>query len=170
MTAYSYSDNVYLKNGHAYKNVTIIDTLGQYVLIQFGNLNQSIPISDIETVLKLPLIPGTKPIFMEETHYKPETSTYYPNMKFLPMVFLASAVAWNSLATASDTQNSIDAINSTKAPNTQIDNSQLERTKSRNEIVGYVSIVAACATLVLCFSDAQIEVSQNQITMRVSLK
>jgi hypothetical protein len=168
-----FADNVYLKNGYVYKNVIVIDTLENNVRVQFGNLRQLIPIADVETVLKLPLIPKSEPIYMEEHHQRAnidmsDKSTYYPNLKLLPIVVLASAIAWNSLATASDAQNSIDANNAiAKALKIPVDNSGLESTKSRNQIIGYVSLVTACMTLGLCFSDSQVEVSKNKLSMAI---
>ena len=139
-----------------------------------NELWKSTSLTDSSLSNKLPLMQGTKPLIMKERDQKPamivsDSSTYYPNMKLLPIVFLASAVAWNDLATASDAQSAIDANNKiAKTSNIQADNSHLENTKSRNQIIGYVSIVTACITLGLCFSDAQVEVKQNSISMRVT--
>jgi hypothetical protein len=163
-----------LKNGYVYKNVVVIDTLDNDIKIQFGDLQQSIPINEVRSVVKLSLIPHTRPIMLKEDIQpkKPlqlEQTTYYPNMKLLPVVVLGAAMAWNSLETASQVQDAIDANNQiAKLLKTQIDNSALVKARDRNTIIGYASILSAAITLAICFSDAQVEMSENRLSMRIN--
>ena len=174
ISSYSYSDNVYLKSGYVYKNVIVIDTLENELRIQYGDLRQTIPLGDVRSVLKLPLIPLTKAILLKEDNQtsrsvQKETVTNYPNFKFFPVVVLAGFMAWNSLETASEAQNTIYANNQlAKTLKIPVDNSAIESAKSRNEIIGYVSILTAGITLGICFSDSQLEIVDNKLSMRLT--
>ena len=74
MATYTYSDNVYLKNGYVYKNVVVVDTLDNNLIIQFNLLRQSIPVNEIRAVTYLPLIPGSIAVLLEEPNSISATS------------------------------------------------------------------------------------------------
>jgi hypothetical protein len=111
---------------------------------------------------------------MEEPFVKPNVAKLemvgiVDNTKLLPVAFLAVFMAWNSFETASQAQNAIDANDQlAQILKIKIDNSALEETRSRNQIIGYGSALLGCITLAICFSDEEIVVTENKLSMRVT--
>lgn len=84
---------------------------------------------------------------------------------YLPLLSISAvllALTWDSYASASDIQKTIDSF---KAFDNNYDSSELESSKTRKQILGVTCLVAAVLTTVFAFKTVEIKTDLNSISM-----
>jgi hypothetical protein len=84
---------------------------------------------------------------------------------YLPLLSVSAvllALTWDSFASASDIQKSIDSF---KSIDSDFDSSELESSKGRKQIIGITCLVAAVITTIFAFKSVEVKTDLNSISM-----
>lgn len=185
------ADDLYLNTGWTMKNVRVIDTVRSgsdlFLRVEEKNGVHRIPLGAIMRITIAPVDAALgSPVFVDSLGHrdqarspsveirkpespvlaKPDYKVRYPNMKLLPVTFIAVALSWDFFAQASDIGDAIDANNQTAALlKITADNSSLQSQETRKTILGVTFLLAAVANTVLCFGDVEVIPASNSLTL-----
>ncbi|MDP1675676.1 MAG: hypothetical protein Q8L88_02330 [Bacteroidota bacterium] len=171
-------DDLYLRNGFAFRNIKVIDSLDRYVRIQlvpystrrfaFGSVEKIVPIP-FDSLLEsgyerweefTALTPTQKP--NEPVIRKRGAKYEYPNLKLIPVTVISFALAIDYFTEASDIQSSIDKLKES-IPNG--DYSSVESQKSRKQLIGGVCVAAGIINLIFSLERVEIRTDGQQLSL-----
>jgi hypothetical protein len=166
-----FAEDIHLKNGSKYTNVTISDSTGSfYKLALYPNGVTKISKSDVEKIIYTPVDIKEPSVISSsinnamrfENNTNSEIAKNYstPNLKLLPISLLAGLLVYDYFSDAGDIQDQIDAYAKLK-----LNTDDLDSKKSRKTIMGITCVVVAVINTVISFQHVEIEANQDKVAL-----
>jgi len=173
-----FADNIHLKNGKVYLNVFVVNKTKYAVIFVFNGQKMSAPIDDILKIEELPIQPNVFPDSVSTVNdvkkapnislAKPTLFTN-PNKNLIFLSILSGAIAWDYFSESSDIEDYIGKLKQLSYDlRTYVDTSELENSKKRKNVVGYISLAICVVSAIISFKAVDITATPTSISLSYS--